>query len=115
MTSHTAHAVTCESCGCTRECNGSCTTCQVCGADWLLVACAHCGIVPVYTTDPEYRAIVDVTRAAQRGGAPLRARNCPHCYGEISRVLSPLPAQYPSRLVSAELEAALRAWMEEGR
>ena len=33
MSTHTSHAVTCDACGCTRECDGKCSTCQVCGAE----------------------------------------------------------------------------------
>jgi hypothetical protein len=31
MAMHRAHAVTCDTCGCTRECDGRCAECQVCG------------------------------------------------------------------------------------
>jgi hypothetical protein len=83
MSTHVSHALTCESCGCTRECSGDCTTCQVCGASWIIVRCFHCGEVPVYEGTLEHAAIVDVTRALDRGHAPLGAMTCPLCCGEI--------------------------------
>ena len=80
---HPSHAVTCESCGCVRECDGHCTTCSICGATWLLVRCLHCGEVPIYSDEPEYRAIIDIVTALRLGYCPLGAMTCPHCRGEI--------------------------------
>lgn len=80
---HTAHAITCESCGCTRECDGACTTCRVCGAEWIDLTCLHCG--PVREDDPAaVRTIRGILDGFAVGNAPLGAICCPLCGEEVA-------------------------------